>query len=122
MTHCKTISVIGPKCGSRGSYVSCPKREWASSVHSAVARNTLEAVQCLLESLGVSSVEEQGTNGEPSNNCQSLEYFYLHQVIWHIQAFEQKLNDMNSKNDDNGYDSDDNTVDVSSFFSFQRLF
>jgi intron-binding protein aquarius len=82
----------------------------------------LEAVQLLSESLGVSSVAERGVNGEPSYNCQSAEYFYLHHVVRRIQLFEQKVDDMNIKNYNNGGVTNSSSIDVLSIFPFKEYF
>jgi len=80
----------------------------------------LEAVQCLSESLGVSTMAERGANGEPSYNCQSAEYFHLHHVLRQIQIFEKKLKAFR-KNDDDELHLDSN-VDVADIFPFKKYF
>ena len=74
----------------------------------------LEKVQCLSESLGLSSTEKRGTDGSPSYTCETTEYFNLRHVTKRIKTFDAKIAD--------GQGTISSEEDVSKLFSFKKYF
>ena len=112
------------KPGSRPGWVSLHQRQrggwWTGTslgrVSHILARRSalLEKVQCLSESLGLSSTEKRGTDGSPSYTCETTEYFNLRHVTKRIKTFDAKIAD--------GQGTISSEEDVSKLFSFKKYF